>query len=176
MACNDPNYVNISDNCPANATIQFCDGSKPRKVILDFDPASSGTGTVTTGGANTYTGTNTFSGNVSLNGNNVIGNAPTDLLGFYGATAIARPTALIQTFATADATLSALTSYLLVNNTTGTPSTTVEDVTATFSQTILNNNFADLIEAINKLKADHDDLAQFVNSLTDKLQSLGLLA
>lgn len=172
MTCNDPNYLDINDNCPSNYTLQFCDGSKPSKVILTPSSASVVTGTAN----NTYTGTNTFSGNVSLNGNNVIGNAPTDLLGFYGATAIARPTALIQTFATADATLSALTSYLLVNNTTGTPSTTVEDVTATFSQTILNNNFADLIEAYNKLKADHDDLAQFVNSLTDKLQSLGLLA
>jgi hypothetical protein len=176
MSCNDLNFVNISDNCPYNATLQFCGEPKARKVILDFDLTSSSNGTVISNGNNTFTGTNTFSGNVSLNGNNVIGNAPTDTLGFFGATPVARPTALTQIYSTADDTLAALTSVTLTDSTTGTANTTVQDVTNAFNQTILNNNFADLTQAYNQLKADHDDLAQFVNSLVDKLQSLGLLA
>ena len=170
------NRLDVTVNCDANATITWCNESKPRKAIIDFNGVTTGTGLVSSSSNNTYSGTNTFNGNVSLNGNNIIGNAPTDTLGFYGATPVARPSALTQTYATADSTLDALTSYTLTNSTTGTPNATVQDVTATYDQTILNNNFADLIEAYNKLKADHDDLAQFTNSLVDKIQSLGLLS
>lgn len=54
-------------------------------------------GTVTVTGVSTFTGNATFNGNATLNGNNVIGNATTDTVAFYGVT----PTAQQNTTGTA---------------------------------------------------------------------------
>lgn len=97
MACNNPNFLDIDNQCPSNATIQFCGEPNARKVVLDFDSSSIGTGLVSSSANNTYSGTNTFNGNVSLNGNNVIGNAPTDTLSFFGGTAVTRRTLVAYT-------------------------------------------------------------------------------
>lgn len=60
------------------------------------------TGTLVTGANNTWTGTNAFNGSTTT-----IGNSSADTLGFYGATAIARPASASQTAITVGATTTA---------------------------------------------------------------------
>jgi hypothetical protein len=96
-------------------------------------------------------------------------------LGFYGVTPVSRPSAYTQTFSTADRTHAARTAATLTDSTTGTAGQTIADVTASFSQTVLNDNFASVTDEINKLIADLADTAEVLNSVIDDLQANGLL-
>lgn len=95
---------------------------------------------------------------------------------FWGATPIVRPSAFTQTYATATKTHAALTSAVLTDSTGGTANTTVQDVTAAFDQTILNNNFADIVAQINALRVDMENTKQVINAVIDDGQAIGLLA
>lgn len=112
---------------------------------------------------------------INFDGNTQFGNAPTDLLGFYGATPVARSSAITQTYAIVASALIARTSATLTGS-VGTANTALQDVTTTFSQTILNDNFADIAAQINALKVDGDNTAQVLNALIDRLQLIGLIA
>lgn len=99
-----------------------------------------------------------------------VGGATTDLVGFYGNTGVAQPSAYTQTYATADKTLSAYTpddesaAYTGIDNAqAGTVYATVADLNA-------------LRTAYENLRALTEDLAAFVNSIVDDLQSLGQVA
>lgn len=94
--------------------------------------------------------------------------------GFFGTDPIVKPTALTQTYSTADATLAALTGIGVTNNAAGSGST-VADPESSYTRATQRNNFYALADQLNKLTADHADLAQFVNSLVDKVQALGLV-
>ena len=59
---------------------------------------------------------------------------------------------------TTQADPAAITAVALTDSTTGTATQTIADATATFSQTITNDNNASLTDEINKLKADVDEL------------------
>jgi hypothetical protein len=52
---------------------------------------------------------------------------------------------------------------------------TVADPGTSYNRTTLRNELFALADQLNKLYADHTDLAQVVNALIDDLQSLGLL-
>jgi hypothetical protein len=157
--------INATYNAPAivpNTVIDYQDGRRERVLLTDIAGAS--------------TQDNLSVGTLAVTGSASIGNAPTDTLGFYGATAIARPSAYTQTYTTTSKTVADLTSATLTDSTTGTANTTVQDVTAAFSQTILNNNFADLVAQVNALRADLVATKNNLNSALDDLQALGLLA
>jgi hypothetical protein len=103
-----------------------------------------------------------------------LGTATTQKLGFFNATPVVQPGAYTQTYATADKTHAALTAAALTHS-VGTADGTVADVGASFSQTILNNNFRDLSTQVNNLVTDLTDVKQLVNALIDDLQALGLV-
>lgn len=131
-----------------------------------------------------------------------IGTSATQKIGFFGVTPVVQPSALTQTYTTADATLAALTAVApaamtaadLTDNTAGTADATLEALTSgsVYASDVaaIRNNFADLAAMVDKLTvdltasraelvklvADHADLAQFTNSLVDKMQALGLVA
>ena len=120
-----------------------------------------------------------------------IGTATTQKLGFFNATPIVQPSAITQTFATADATHSARTALALTDNSAGTANTTIQalpdptDTPATADALrddlvavhwpALRNNFADLAASDNAIIADLADTASLLNSVVDKLQALGLI-
>lgn len=106
---------------------------------------------------------------------NAIATQSTSTLGFFGASPVVRPAAYTQTYSTVDKTHANPTAVALTDATGGTADQTVADVTASFSQSVLNNNFADIADEINKLVADVADVKQLLNSVVDDLQSLGLL-
>lgn len=89
-------------------------------------------------------------------------------VGFFGVTPVARPSALTQTYSTADRTLSSYTSdpessgYLGIA--TGNPATVYAQV----------SDLNLLRTAYENLRVFAEDLAQFVNALVDDLQAYGL--
>lgn len=98
----------------------------------------------------------------------------TGKVGFFGATAVVRQSAYTQTYSTADKTHANPTATALTNA-NGTADGTLDDVTGSHSQTILNNNFKECTTGINALILDLADLKQLVNSVIDDLQAYGLL-
>jgi hypothetical protein len=105
---------------------------------------------VSTAGAMTVNGTSALNGNVTMGeGNNLIsgtttgtkiGTATNQKLGLWNVTPVIQP---------ASANQAALT-----DSTGGTADGTVADVGAAFSQTTLNNNFADIIRLVNQMRND----------------------
>jgi len=170
MACN----ILIPDLSPlplvtitTNATITDVSGNSQR-VFLEFTPNGSQTAANLTVASNlTVSGTGL---NVISLGNNI-----TDTIGFYGATPVVRGAAIVQTYATATSTLNARTATAITDSTAGTADGTLADVTASFSQSVLNNNFADLAAKYNALVIDDTNTAQVLNGLIDRLQTLGLI-
>lgn len=100
----------------------------------------------------------------------------TSKLAFYGSTPIVQPSAYTQTYSTAAKTNPNATAATLTDNTGGTADTTLAAVGATYSQTVVANNFADLAAMVNKLTADHLATKKLLNSIIDDLQALGLLS
>lgn len=87
-----------------------------------------------------------------------------------------------STGGTVDAVLSATTSTSLIDSTTGTADGTLADVTATFSQVILNNNFADVADKVNATVVDlatvNDNIAELhvkVDAILTALRVHGLI-
>lgn len=115
--------------------------------------------------AQTWTAKQTFGGEVEIDG---ALNHDGATVGFRGAAPVAMPAALVQTYATADRTLSAYTpddesaAYTGIDNAqAGTVYATVADLNA-------------LRAAYENLRAFLEDLAQFANALVDDLQLQGL--
>lgn len=102
------------------------------------------------------------------------GSSATEKLSFYGATPIVQPSAYTQTYSTAAKTNPNATAATLTDNSGGTANTTLEAIGATYSQTAVANNFADLAAMVNKLTADHLATKKLLNSIIDDLQALGL--
>ncbi len=112
---------------------------------------------------------------LSAGGTKILGN-----IGFYNTTPVARPAAYTQTYATADRTIAARTSAAITNNTGGTVSTTFAAITAgaAYAQadmTAVKNALASIADQFNKLRNDHLDTTQGLNSVIDDGQTLGLL-
>lgn len=161
--------------------------SKP--VIPDSNKDITGfrhftvTGLITTSGGLTITtaGVTITDVDVALSATTgtKIGTATTQKLGFYNATPIVQPSAITQTFATADATHAARTATTLTDSTAGTANTTLQALAdgTTYANDVaaIRNNFADLAASNNAIIVDLADTAQLLNSLVDKLQALGLV-
>lgn len=109
----------------------------------------------------------------------------------WGVTAVSRPSALTQTFSTAERTHASRSAATLTDNIGGTTGTTLaaipdpadtpltadslrDDITSNILP-VLRNILSSLALQHNNSKTDSDDTAQFVNSLTDDLQSEGWL-
>jgi hypothetical protein len=86
-------------------------------------------------------------------------------IGFFGVTAVVRPTALTQTYSTASATHAAVTQLAAPAGGTG--------VAAGGWSTAANRDLA--IVSINAARTDIANLKNFVNQIVDQLQALGLL-
>ena len=111
---------------------------------------------------------------LSSGGTKILGN-----IGFYNTTPVARSAAYTQTYATADRTIASRTAAALTNNTGGTVSTTLAAITAGASyaqadMTAVKNALASIADQLNKLRNDHLDTTQGVNSVIDDLQTNGL--
>lgn len=98
-----------------------------------------------------------------------IGTTTTQKLGFFGATPIVKGVTLVQTYATADVTLGAYTADAETVAYTGFDNTEAGAVFAKLT------DINDLRVAYENLRLFTEDLAQFVNALTDKVQALGLV-
>lgn len=101
-------------------------------------------------------------------------------VGFFSVTPAARPAAYTQTYSTADRTIAARTAAAITNNTGGTVSTTFAAITAgaAYAQadmTAVKNALASIADQFNKLRNDHLDTTQGLNSVIDDGQTLGLL-
>ena len=131
---------------------------------------------ITTSGAVAFTGTVTITDVNIVLGTTTgtkIGTATTQKLGFFNATPIVQPSAYTQTYATADKTHAAPTAATLtVADGAGTNDNTIGAITADASVIAAVQEIAD---EINKLVADVADVKQFVNSVVDDLQALGLV-
>lgn len=107
-----------------------------------------------------------------------IGTATTQKLGFFNATPIVQPAAIVQTFATADRTHAARTAVALTDNSAGTANTTIQALAdgSTYANDVaaIRNNFADLAAAVNAVIVDLADTASLLNSVVDDHQALGL--
>jgi hypothetical protein len=94
-------------------------------------------------------------------------------LGFFGVTAVTRPSAYTQTYATADKTHANPTAATLtMTDGAGTNDNTIGAITGDASVIAA---FQEVVDEVNKLIADVADVKQIVNSVIDDLQSLGLL-
>ncbi len=87
----------------------------------------------------------------------------------------------VQTFATADRTHANLTAVTLTDTTGGTRDDTVSAITAvggsgatTAQEGEINNNFSELTQEINALRADLLDAKELLNAIIDDLQEFGL--
>jgi invasion protein IalB len=89
----------------------------------------------------------------------------TSKIGFFGVTAVVRPTALTQTYSTASATHAAVTQLAAPAGGTG--------AAAGGWSTAANRDLA--ITSINAARTDIANLKNFVNQVVDQLQALGLL-
>lgn len=102
-----------------------------------------------------------------------IGTSTSQKIGFFNATPIARPSAYTQTYSTATRTHNALTSSTLTDNSGGTANTTIQAIGASYSQTVIANNFADLAAQCDAINADLLNIKQVLNALIDDHQALG---
>jgi len=93
------------------------------------------------------------------------GAGSTSKIGFFGVTAVVRPTAITQTYATASATHANVTQLDAPAGGTG--------VAAGGWSTAANRNLA--IVSINAARADIANVKQVLNQVIDQLQALGLL-
>lgn len=110
------------------------------------------------------------SGRVTIARSLAVGSS-TSLLGFYGATAVVRPAAFTQTYATATATHAAPTAAT-VTNAFGSQDGTYQDTSGTSAA--IANNFQECATKINQLVADLANTKQVLNTVIDYGQTLGL--
>lgn len=97
--------------------------------------------------------------------------ATNSTLAFWGQTAVARPAAITQTYATAIRTHANPTAAT-VTNAFGSQDGTYQDTSATSAA--IANNFQECATKINQLIVDIANVKQVLNAVVDDLQSLGL--
>ena len=78
-------------------------------------------------------------------------------------------------YSTADPTHDAKQSAALTDNSGGIPGTAISAVAGSGADATINDNLASIADQLNKLRTDHLDLAQLVNSLITDLKSAGLI-
>ena len=126
-------------------------------------------------------GTTRLAGETTMTGDITVGESSTKRVGFFGATPVDQPSAYTQTYSTADKTVANDTAAALTDNSGGTASQTLADITeaqnsGSADRVPTENAIASLADEVNKLIADVDDIRQTVTAVIDDLQELGLLA
>lgn len=111
---------------------------------------------------------------IASGGNEII-TVGTNALSFFGGAPVARAAAYTQTYAGAGRTHATLTSATLASG-AGAPQSGTADVGAITGQTTINNNFATLVDQVNKLRADLLNTRDVLNSVIDDFQAYRLLA
>jgi hypothetical protein len=97
-------------------------------------------------------------------------------VGFYGVTAVVRPTAYTQTaYTTATRTHAAFTTPALTLIGGTTLNSVLIAITGTGDDANINNNFDELGTQVTTLRADLANIKQLLNSVIDDLQAVGLL-
>ena len=119
-----------------------------------------------------------FSGEVEIDG---ALNHDGTTIGFYGVAPTARPAAYTQTYSTATRVHANLTSAALTDSTGGTTDGTLAAITAvngsgatTAQEADINNNFKELNDQIDLLRADLLNVKQVLNQVIDDDQLQGL--
>lgn len=147
-------------------------GSLGLRVTGGNPALNLGTGAITCGAANVG-GLTTIADaqNITVGSTTgtKVGTATTQKLGFWNATPVIQPASANQ------AAIGTLTTVTLTDSTTGTPSTTIGDVGAAFSQSGLNNIHASLVSQINHAVTDHATLKTLLNQLRSDMVLAGLL-
>lgn len=105
---------------------------------------------VTKLGDNTISGIKTFTNVLTIDVTNT-------KIGFFGLAVLVAKQAWIALYDLTASVISA-SSATTLTSAAGTPGAGTADVTGSFDQTILNNNFATLVGEVNKLKTLTDDL------------------
>lgn len=93
-------------------------------------------------------------------------------IGFYGVTTASRPSAYTQTYSTASRTHSNMTSADLTDSTGGTIGTDLQPNGV--GDSVIDDNFASVVDQMNKIRADIINVKQVLNSSIDDDQSQGL--
>jgi hypothetical protein len=106
---------------------------------------------------------------------NKIGTSTSQKLAFYNSTPIVQPSAYTQTYATADKTHANFTSSDLTGITSSTTGSALAEPSAAYTQSEMQQNFRRIQDQFVALRADVADLKQFVSSIVDDLQALGLV-
>lgn len=133
-------------------------------------PLNLGTGAITCGAFNVGGLTTVTDGQniaVGTTTGTKVGTAAAQKLGKWGAAPIVQPASANQ------AALAALTTVALTNSTTGTATTTLNDVGGSYTQATLNNNFATLAVQHSAVLADLAALRTLVNQLRADLVAAG---
>ena len=99
-------------------------------------------------------------------------------VGFFGISAVTRPTAYTQTFVTADKTHANLTLATLTDSSGGTAADTIAAITGGGAncENATKNAIATFAREQARTIVDLTDLKSLVNSVIDDLQALGLLS
>lgn len=98
------------------------------------------------------------------------------MIGFLGASAVARQTTYTQTYSTATATHANFTSADLTGISSSTTGTALAEPSGTYTQSEMQQNFRRIQDQFNLLRADVANLKQVVNTLIDDSQAYGLAA
>lgn len=152
------NQVIVTDNGAGSTIVlslpqDYHTAATPQLARLGLGNAADGTASLKTAGAVI------IGGDLDHNGSNV---------GFYNVTPVARASALVQTYSTADRTLSAYAADNEGSAYSGIDNLQVGNVYAQLTD--LNA----LRVAYENLRAFTEDIAEFVNALVDDMQSYGL--
>ena len=73
------------------------------------------------------------------------------------------------------AAIGAYTSATLTDSTGGTPGATISNVTGSFSQSVLNNNFSSIAAQVNALIVDIGTVKTLVNAIRTALVTEGII-
>jgi len=95
-------------------------------------------------------------------------------VGFYGTTPAAQSSAYTQTYSTTTRSNNNPNAATLTDSTGGTANQTVAAVSGSGDDTTINDNFADLVDEVNKLVNDMAGAKRLLNSIIDDFQSNGM--
>lgn len=120
-------------------------------------------------------------GQLTVSNGLVISAGPLDhdgtTVGLYGVTPVTRASAYTQTYATADKTHANPTSATLTDNSGGTGGTTLAAIAGGGAgcENATKDAVASLAAQVNALRVDLLDAKQFINSVVDDLQAIGIV-
>lgn len=166
--------LDVEGNVTLNLGKTGADATFGGSSLLSFKPQTTEKGSLGTSSLRWF---NIFmGGDIDIDGGNIFDTSgvgiklmtgSTQLLGFWGATPVARASAYTQTFSTASRTVA--------NNTSSAVATTASTNVAPFGYTTSAQADA-IVTAINALRTDVDNAKKAINQVIDDMQTYGILA